>query len=92
MNTYAKLAAAAGIAAAMALSTAVPSQAATRHGHHYSDSYRAYEQDTYGVWPGYGDAGYDAYAASPSRNSSDVNERQCMLSPGSQGYVPCFNH
>jgi len=92
MNSYAKFAAAVGIAAAMMVPMAIPSQAATHHRHHYSSSDRAYETDTYHVWPGYGGAGYGAYAAAPSRNSSDVNERQCMMSPGSQGYVPCFNH
>jgi hypothetical protein len=39
-------------------------------------------------------AAYGAYAYSGSRyryRSSDVNERRCMLSPGSLNYEPCMN-
>jgi hypothetical protein len=58
----------------------VHARVAVRHRHHYSYH-----------------AGYGAYAYAGSRyryrgvNSSDVNERLCMLSPGSLNHVPCLN-
>ncbi|HXD46727.1 MAG TPA: hypothetical protein VN655_16485 [Pseudolabrys sp.] len=61
----------------------------------------AYGPDYYGA-----DYGYDSYAYAPGPgyayapapayghryvNSSNRNEQQCMLSPGSVNYVPCQN-
>ena len=59
----------------------------------------------YGYGPAYYDygPGHDTYAYEPGyeyetapvvhrhRNRSNVREHQCMLSPGSQRYVPCDN-
>lgn len=61
----------------------------------------AYGPDYYGA-----DYGYDSYAYAPGPaydyapapayrhrfvSGSDINEQQCMLSPGSINYVPCQN-
>jgi hypothetical protein len=96
MSTFAKLATAVAIAVTMALSLATPGQAASRH-HHRSHATQQTTTDESPYWNDdyswrYDDSGYGAYAAAPYANPSDRIERNCMMSPGSQGYTPCFNN
>lgn len=86
-----KYSGATGVALGLFLATAAPALAA--HHHHHRSYYRHYDRayvDT--------DRGEGAYAWAPRGygvrgwyNSSDVNERLCMLSPSSIDYRPCMN-
>ena len=98
MKTFAKIATAAAVAGALALSMATPSFAASSHHQTWSqDRAASGDNQSYGyATPGYGDvnSGYGAYASVPRTavSGSTLNEEQCMMSPGSQGYEPCFNN
>jgi len=77
MQSLAKLVMLAGIAGALSLAAATPSDAhAVRHHHHARTHH-----------------GYGAYAYAPRRhwNAGNRNERNCLLSPSSQRYEPCMN-
>lgn len=96
MKTFTKLAAAVAVAGALALPMATPSFAASYHHQHWSHSSRGTAAATNGyAAQGYGDAdqGYGSYAYAPGGavSASTINEQQCTMSPGSQGYEPCFN-
>ena len=99
MKTFAKFTTVAAVAGALALSMATPSFAASyRHQQWSHSSHAAAATNGYGAGYadqayGYADPGYGSYAYAPRAVSgSTVNEQQCMMSPGSQGYEPCFNN
>ena len=76
MKSIAKFALLAAVAGVLSVPAATPSYAHwTRH-HHVRVHH-----------------GYGAYAYAPRRhwNAGNRNERNCMLSPGSQRYEPCMN-
>lgn len=78
MKPLVKFALLAAVAGALSVPAAAPSYAhSTRHHHHHVRVHH----------------GYGAYAYAPRRhwNSSNRNERNCMLSPGSQRFEPCMN-
>jgi hypothetical protein len=98
MKTFAKFATAAAVAGALALSMATPSYAASYRHQQWSHSSRdaaanGYDNGYADRASGYADPGYGSYAYAPrSVSGSTVNEQQCMMSPGSQNYEPCFNY
>ena len=77
--------AAAGAAAAGAYDNGYADQS-----YAYAEPADGYVEQSYG----YATPGYDSYAYAPraAARGSMMNEGQCMMSPGSQGYQSCNTH
>jgi hypothetical protein len=106
MRTLTKYAAALTLTGALALATAVPSQA--RHWHNgaaigaglvagalIGAAAANANNNYYGPGYGYYGPGYQAYAYQPAPrryyNSGDYQEWRCTQSPSSINYAPCYN-